>query len=74
MNIRLEVHKSDRKIFEGAFAVSDAQSFGHACADVWRQLEAEKFKQATSIGALMDTLGENVLEVLDGAVITVSRA
>ncbi len=73
MNIRLEVHKSDNKLFEGGYAVSDAQSFGHACADIWRQIEAEKFEQATSIGALMDTLGENVLEVLDGAVIRVSR-
>ena len=74
MNLKLELHKGDTKMLEGTYTVCDAQSFGHACADAWRRLEAEKFEHATSIGDLMESLGENVLEGLDGATIKIFRA
>ncbi len=74
MRLKLQIRKGDESLFQGIYEVRDAKSFGAACADAWQRLRAKEFEQASSVGALMDMLDENVLDVLDGAVISFSRA
>lgn len=74
MKVKLEVRKTDAKLLEGTYTVTDANSFGKACADLWQRLEAIEFDRASSIGALMEQLGQNASEILDGAMISISRA
>jgi hypothetical protein len=54
--------------------VTDAESFGQACADVWFRLQDRKMQQESSIGALVEHLDDAVIEQLDGACISLTRA
>ena len=74
MRIRLEVRKGHENLFRKTYAVSGADGFGAACADAWQQLRTKELERTTSVGAMMDMLDASVLDVLDGAVIAVSRA
>lgn len=71
MKIKLQIAKNGSVLLEGVYDVKGAEDFGRACADVWSQLRSKELAQATSIGAVMDMLDSNVLEVLHGASIRV---
>jgi hypothetical protein len=73
MKVRLEIEKGGTFLFQGAYDVTDADSFGKACADAWTQLRSRRLAQATSVGDLMDRLNQSVLDALDGADISVSK-
>jgi len=72
MKVKLRIQKDGAALYEGTYDVSDADSFGKACADLWNQLHQRTFARATSIGALFDQL--NVLDELHGAQIGISKA
>jgi len=74
LRIRLEIRKDREKLFEKVYKVSGGAEFGAACADAWQQLRTKELERTTSVGAMMDMLDASVLDVLDGAVIAVSRA
>ena len=74
MKVKLRIHKDGAPLYEGTYDVSDAESFGSACADVWNQLRDRKLTTATSIGALFDQLNEQLLDDLYGAQISLSKA
>jgi hypothetical protein len=74
VQIKLRIHKNGAELFVGTYEVSDAGSFGGACADAWTRLRERKFAEATSIGALFDQLDERLLDDLQGAEINVSKA
>jgi len=74
MKIRLQLLKDKSPLLESVYDVSDAESFGLACADAFSQLRSKELNQATSVGAMMDMLNQNVLEVLHGASIAISKA
>lgn len=73
MKVRLQLHKDGAVLQEGVYDVSDAETFGAACAQVWKQVIESKFLNASSVGALYDMLDENVLDQLQGATITISK-
>ncbi len=73
MKIKLEVLKGRRCLYQGAYEVDDNVSFGAACADVWVKLRELGAAEATSIGALMDTMNDSVLDELDGAEIRLRK-
>jgi len=73
MQIKLRIERSGSPLFEGTYEITDADSFGHACADAWEQMRTRRLDKASSVGALMDMLHQNVLEELQGAQITLSR-
>jgi hypothetical protein len=73
MKVQLRLAKDGTALYEGPYDIRDADSFGRACADVWEKLQAQKFSKATSIGALFDTLDEEMIDELDGANITIGR-
>jgi hypothetical protein len=74
MRVRLEIRKDREKLFDKVYNVSDGDGFGAACADAWQRLRTKELERTTSVGAMMDMLDASVLDVLDGAVISVSRA
>lgn len=75
MKVKLRIQrKGAAPYYEGIYDVSDADSFGRACADVCNQLLERRFAKASSIGALFDQLDERLLDELCGADISVSKA
>lgn len=74
MKIKLTVKKDGTSLYSGIHDVSDADSFGKACADAWWKLRKQRLDHETSIGALMENIDGNVLDQLSGAQIRVERA
>jgi hypothetical protein len=73
MKVKLEIIKSGRRLSEGTYEIDDNASFGAACADVWVKVREQCVAKATSIGALMDSMHESVLDELNGAEIRLKR-
>ena len=73
MKVKLQIRRGGVSLHEGTYEVSEADSFGHACAHAWQSVHEKNERKATSIGALMEVMAENVLDELDGADIRVSR-
>ncbi len=74
MKTRLRIQQGGSPLFEGTYDVTDSESFGRACADAGEQIRARRLDKASSVGTLMDMLNQNVLDELQGAQITLSRA
>ena len=73
MKLKLEITKGGRRLHEGVYEVDDNATFGAACADAWVKIREQCAARATSIGALMDTMHESVVDELDGAQIKLKR-
>ncbi len=73
MKVRLQIIKHGMALCGNEYDIGDAESFGRACADTWRQLQANQLDRETSIGALMEHICSNVLDLLNGASIKVSK-
>jgi len=73
MRVQFEIIKSGRTLHQGVYEIDDNASFGTACADVWVKIREQCAARATSIGALMDTMHESVIDELDGAEIRLRR-
>lgn len=73
MRVKLEVIKGGKRLHEGLYEIDDNESFGAACADIWVKIREQCAAKATSIGALMDTMHESVLDELNGAEIRLQR-
>ena len=74
MKVKLQVRKAGAVLCEGIYDVSDADSFGTACAGAWAQLRDRRLAKTSSIGALMDALDEQLLDELYGSEIRISQA
>ena len=61
MKLKLTATRSNVSIYEGIYDVSDARSFGEACADVWLKLAQRSAASASSIGALYEALGDRLV-------------
>ncbi len=73
MKAKLQIRRGSVQLHDGVYEISDADSFGQACAHAWRRIHTQKEKEANSIGALMDVISESVLDELDGAEIRITR-
>ncbi len=73
MRAKLEIVKAGRRLHEGVYDIDDHASFGKAWADVWMKVRQQCDAKATSIGALMDSMHESVVDELDGAEIRLKR-
>ena len=73
MRVQFEIIKSGRMLHQGVYEIDDNASFGTACAEVWVKIREQCAARATSIGALMDTMHESVIDELDGAEIRLRR-
>lgn len=73
MKVRLEVSKAGQRLHQGVYEIDDNASFGAAFADVWVKTRKLCAERATSIGALMDTMHESVIDELNGAMIKLQK-
>ncbi len=73
MRVTLEIVKSGKRLHEDVYEIDDKVSFGKACADVWAKVREQCDAKATSIGALMDSMHESVIDELNGAEIRLKR-
>jgi hypothetical protein len=73
MRVKMEVTKAGKRLHESLYEIDDNASFGAACADMWVKIREQRAAKATSIGALMDTMHESVLDELNGAEIRLRR-
>lgn len=73
MRVKLELRKTGRALHEGTYEIDDQASFAAACADAWASVRQQCMAEATSIGDLMDRMGESVIEELNGAEIKLKK-
>ncbi|MBZ0147577.1 MAG: hypothetical protein K8F62_08570 [Pseudorhodoplanes sp.] len=74
MKTRLRIRKDGQPVYEGIHDISDADTFGAACSSAWSTLREQKFAQASSIGALIDTFDQRILDEMLETEITLSKA
>jgi hypothetical protein len=70
MKVRLYIHRAGARLYEGDHDIVDAKSFGEAFAGAWTRMQAQRLGKTTSVGDLMEAMGESELEELDGAEFT----
>lgn len=73
MKVKLEISKRGAAIYAHVHEIVDAESFGRAFAEVWSQVHQQRLEKATSIGALMEALNEDVVEELNGSKISLKK-
>jgi len=73
MRVKLTIRKTGKALHEGIYEIDDKTSFGAACADAWAGIRERCAAKATSIGELMDTMNQSVIEELDGAEIKLTK-
>ena len=67
MKVKLQIRKNGNALYEGVHDISDANSFGRACAYAWTQLRERRMAEASSVGALFEALDDDLLNELYGA-------
>lgn len=70
----LTISKNGVALYSERHDVTDAESFGKACAQAWWKLRQAELDKESSIGALMEHLESNVLDQLSGAHITLNKS
>lgn len=73
MKMKLTISRKGVALYEGVHEITDAESFGRAFADVWAQAQDRRLQKASSIGALMEVLNDDMLEELNGAQIGLEK-
>ena len=73
MRVKLEIVKAGRRLHEGAYEIDDTESFGAAWKDVWLKARERWMAKTTSIGDLMDSMHEGVIDELNGAEIKLGK-
>jgi hypothetical protein len=73
MRVKLEIVKAGSRLHEGVYEIDDTESFGAAWKDVWVKARERWMAKTTSIGDLMDSMHESVIDELSGAEIKLGR-
>lgn len=73
MRVKLEITKAGQRLHEGVYDIDDTQSFAAAWQDVWVKARERWMAKTTSIGELMDTIHEGVIDDLNGAELKLTR-
>ena len=73
MRVKLEIVKAGSRLHEGVYEIDDTESFGAAWKDVWVKARERWMAKTTSIGDLMDSMHESVIDELNGAEIKLGR-
>jgi len=74
MKLKLQIEKHGARLFADTYDISDAETFGNACADAFDKLRGRRLEKATSIGAVLEDINNYALEDLQDARITLSKA
>ncbi len=73
MKVRFELTKAGKRLHQAVYDIDDTDSFGAAWKDVWVKARERSMAKPSSIGALMDTMQETVIDELNGAEIKLTR-
>ena len=73
MRVKLEIVKAGRRLHDGVYEIDDMESFGAAWKDVSVKARERWMAKTTSIGALMDSIHESVIDELNGAEIKLGK-
>jgi hypothetical protein len=73
MKLKLRLSKNNTTLHEGVYDISDADTFGAACANLWKQVTENRLLGASNVGALYDVFDEHLVDEMCGATITISR-
>jgi hypothetical protein len=73
MRVLLEFVKGGQRLHQATYEIDDNMTFGSACADAWVKVREQCAAKATSIGALMDSMHDSVIDELNGAEIRLSK-
>jgi hypothetical protein len=73
VKLTLKIEKKGAVLYENVHDISDADSFGVACAAAWREMFERRFKRATSVGELMEEINSPLIEELCGATISLVK-
>jgi hypothetical protein len=73
MRVKLEIVKAGSRLHEGVYEIDDTESFGAAWKDVWVKARERWMAKTTSIGDLMDSMHEGVIDELNGAEIKLAK-
>ncbi len=74
MKVKLQIRKNGNALYEDVHDISDADSFGLACAHAWTQLRERRMAEVSSVGALFEALDNDLLDELYGAEIRLCKA
>jgi hypothetical protein len=72
MKLTLRITRTGTALYAGIYDVTDAATFGQACADAYLKLMQEQFRKERNVGALMEDVAAEA-GVLDGVLISVER-
>jgi len=73
MKVKLEITKAGKCLHQGVYEIDDTDTFGAAWKDIWVKARERWMANTTSIGQLMDSMHESVIEELNGAEIKMSK-
>jgi hypothetical protein len=73
MRVKLEIAQAGSRLHEGVYEIDDTESFGAAWKDVWVKARERWMAKTTSIGDLMDSMHESVIDELNGAEIKLGK-
>ena len=73
MKFTLEITKAGKCLHRDTYDLVDSDTFGAAWKDVWVKARKRWMSGTTSIGELMDSINESVLEELDDAQIKLRK-
>jgi len=73
MKVKLSITKNGSLFYSGIYDIAGAEPFGKACADAWWKIRQQQLDKETSVGALMEHLDDNVIDLLNGAQIKLER-
>ncbi len=73
MKMKLEITKAGRRLHEGVYEIDDTASFGAAWEDVWIKARERWMAKTSSIGDLIDSMHDGVIDELNGAEIKLRK-
>jgi hypothetical protein len=73
MKVKFGLTKAGRCLHEGVYEIDGTESFGAAWQDVWVKSRERWMAKTTSIGELMDSMHDSVIDELNGAEIKLEK-
>jgi hypothetical protein len=73
MKVKLEITKAGKRLHENVYEIDDTASFGAAWEDVWIKARERWMAKTSSIGDLMDSMHDGVIDELNGAEIKLRK-
>jgi hypothetical protein len=74
MKVRIEASRKGTRLYDGAYDVTDAKSFGNAFADLWNKLVEKRLRGASSVGAVYEQMDDGATPNVAGIQIAIKRA